>query len=94
LSKLYVSETTGPTAVAKDIYITPCPKKINNSSRPVLDSVEVESAEPESTISVVSENVQAAAPAAEEEEKKKESPKPTKKRKTDKTEPAVVNEEF
>jgi hypothetical protein len=53
LSKLYLTETTGPTSVAKDIYIKPQVKK-SKSSRG-LDGVEVDdSADANESIAILS----------------------------------------
>ena len=53
LSKLYITETTGPTSVAKDVYIKPQIKKVKTAR--ALDGVEVdESADANESIAVLS----------------------------------------
>ena len=52
LSKLYITETTGPTSVAKDVYIKPKVKKAANIERG-LDDVEVVDAEAEESIEML-----------------------------------------
>lgn len=61
IPKLYITETTGPTPVAKDIYITHGTKRPSRA-RGVLDEVEVEEgADPKEILAVQHENIKASA---------------------------------
>ena len=71
LPKLYITETTGPTPVAKDIYITHGSKRPSRA-RGVLEDVEVEEGvDPNEVLAAQNENIKSsAADAAEYAEKR------------------------
>jgi hypothetical protein len=67
LPKIYITETTGPTPVAKDVYITHPKKKASSKARGVLEDVEVEdSVDQEEILAVQKESIEQAKEAAEE----------------------------
>lgn len=66
LSKLYLTETTGPTSVAKDVYIKPVQKKVQ--AHKALDGLEIESdVNAEDTLGAV-QNVQSLTTVSTNEE--------------------------
>jgi hypothetical protein len=102
LSKLYLTETTGPTSVAKDIYIKPKVKKSADVNRN-LDDVEVVDADADESLAIL----RSMQPEVEENTSVSSAPVPEptqdqpKKRKTDsvdrsskKMKAAVVEEDF
>ena len=53
ISKIYITETTGPTAAAKEVYITPGEKK---SSKQGLDGVDIEEVDDETAARALMHN--------------------------------------
>jgi len=105
LPKIYITETTGPTPVAKDVYITHPKKKASTKARGTLDDVEVEDlVDQEEILAVQKESLEQIAASAQESSLPNEdnaSETGSKKRKSEKGEKSskksratIVEEDF